>query len=209
MTTVLLHPSELRAGIELLAQQALRVAEAGGAVYGSRGYAMPPAIAAAVAAELEAITVEVLRASVVWLDQAIDTQRRLGHVLTDQSVAAALSTPPPGTLGGWTPSPLVEVDSFGAIGSPVLVGGTSTASFLANNPLLAAAEHLRERNPAAAAQLSGLHSSLGSRNEHVGSLWNNSRPGATFIGGGLYQGIDGRIGSHIYRRPGALEFEVY
>jgi hypothetical protein len=66
-------------------------------------------------------------------------------------------------------------------------------------------------NPGLSSQLAGDSGSLSQRNADIAGTWINSRPGATYIGGGLYEGNDGRTGtlSNVYRnpdRPG--EYEV-
>jgi len=208
MTTVWMDPAELRPACTTIAQQSVRLRDAALSLYSSCTCSMPPAIAGTVAAEVEAITIEILRAAIVYLEQVIDTWKRADEITGDQSVASAVSAPATMTIGGNAfGSALVGGGSSG--GAAVMtIGGTSRESFLANNPLLAAAENLRNRNPAAAAQLSGLHTFIQDSNNRTIGMWTNSRPGATYIGDGLYSG-GGRIGSNIYRRPGEYEYDVY
>lgn len=89
--------------------------------------------------------------------------------------------------------------SAGAVSMP----GLSTEAFLANNPLLRAAGNLQATNPGAAAQLFGLHGFMSSSSADMIGVWTNSRPGASYVGSGLYRGNDGSIGSisDVYRNP--------
>lgn len=164
---------------------------------------VPLALAGWLAEELREITVHARLAQLLWLLAALDTAVRAQQIQADQSLATVL---------GYTESPLATAASPSMAvvggaqpvgGSFAIVGGVSREQFLANNPLLAAAENLQGRNPAAAAQLMGLQSFISNSNANMVGVWTNSRPGASYIGDGQYKGYDGNIGSisDVYRDP--------
>lgn len=84
------------------------------------------------------------------------------------------------------------------------IGGPgSREAFLANNPLLAAAENLQSTNPAAAAQLIGLQGNLNQTNDHM--IKTILAPqGLSFVGSNIYEDESGRQGtlSQTYRDRG-------
>lgn len=173
---------------------------------------VPVALAAWLAEELREITVHARLAQLLWLLAALDTAVRAQQIQADQSLATVL---------GYTEAPLASAAAFpttsivggvSPFGTPIdtgtdrsvaIVGGTSREQFLANNPLLAAAENLQGRNPGAAAQLMGLQSFISNSNANMIGAWTNSRPGASYIGDGMYQGRNGNVGSinDVYRDP--------
>lgn len=162
---------------------------------------VPVSLAGWLADELHEIATTARMIALVYTMAALDTAFRAQQIQADQSLVAATPALVP-VATQWTPvvgGSLYpdEVDT----GLRTVMYGPSTETFLANNPLLAAASNLQSTNPAAAAQLMGLHSGLqGSQDLSIGRDL-NSRPGATWVGPGLFEGAGGRIGSQIYADP--------
>lgn len=83
------------------------------------------------------------------------------------------------------------------------IGGPgSYETFLANNPLLAAAENLKNTNPGAANQLFGLQSSLFQSQADMNATW-LAPQGLSYVSPGLYADDFGRSGNlgQTYRDP--------
>ena len=90
------------------------------------------------------------------------------------------------------------------------IGGPgSYESFLANNPLLVAAQNLQATNPGAASQLFGLQSSLFQSQADMNATW-LAPQGLSYVSPGLYADDFGRSGSlsqtYRDRRTGDLVF---
>ncbi len=105
------------------------------------------------------------------------------------------------TIGGGGPSFDSGMASMTATiggGGPVfeswMAPMTATVGGSWSNPLLDAARNLQDRNPAAAAQLLGVFSFVSRSEANMAGVWTNSRPGAAYIGDGLYRGDSGSIG---------------
>lgn len=175
---------------------------------------VPVSLSGWLAEELREITVHARLARLLWLVAALDTALRAQQIQADQSLATVLgytetplataaTFPTTAIVGGVSSYGALDVGYTGMDRSVSIVGGTTSEQFRANNPLLAAAENLQGRNPAAAAQLMGVHSFISNSNANMIGAWTNSRPGASYIGDGLYKGYGGNIGSitDVYRNP--------
>jgi hypothetical protein len=232
MSTIYLDPFAMDATAGAIGEHAKEVGAAIGDLETTCSADVPPSLAGWLAEELRDITVHARLAELLYVVAALDTALRAQQIQTDQSLATAwppLGTTDAGVsstydlgavlagatvVGGTGPAfvndfvgpGVTTVGGFflgASSGTGVSMSGLSTDAFLANNPLLGAASNLQATNPAAAAQLMGLHSSLFTSNAEMGSTWINSRPGASYIGDGLYRGNDGNIGSitDVYRNP--------
>lgn len=208
MTTIWIDPAELFGAAAVLGQQGVRARDAAMDAYRACAE-VPAAVAGLVHAEMEAITADALSGVIAHVEQALDAKRRADQVQAEQSATSAAFSRP-----GW--SMIGGPNSFDAyshgVGVTGLVGGPNAfdpydneggVSFqprsreesLAATPLLGAAQNMQNRNPAGAAQLFGLQSTLDRSNQNRGGLWALSFGGVTSIGDGLYSGPNGRIGT--------------
>jgi hypothetical protein len=233
MSTIYLDPVAMDATAGAIGEQARGAAAAVESLETACWAQVPPALEGWLAEELHDIALNARMAALLYVVSALDTTLRAQQIQADQSLAAAVlapaSTSPvfgPTLMGGFsalasTANPTVA----DLTGGPAVVGGyflgaspgpgavsmpgLTTDAFLANNPLLGAANNLQATNPAAAAQLLGLHGLISDSNATMVGVRTNGGPGASYIGNGLYRGHDGSIGTiaNVYRdpkRPGEL-----
>lgn len=227
MTTIYLDPVAMDATAGAISDHA-REAEAAWQGLETLGVAAAPlSLAGWLADELAEVALTLRMATVLYLVAALDTALRAQQIRADQSLATAVPTLAstssaftPTVMGGYSalattsgPTTAGLTDGAGVVGGSFLgaspgpgavsMPGLTTEAFLANNPLLRAGSNLQATNPAAAAQLFGLHGALSNSNANMIGVWTNSRPGASFIGDGLYRGSNGSIGSvsDVYRNP--------
>ena len=229
MSTIWMDPVELKASATTLAENAMQIQETMTGTRTTCACEVPRSLIGWLDEELQAITVAALQVAVGYLEQALDVAQRGHQIQADQSLVTA--SPPLGAVVGGTSFMTTASLSDVLVGAGSIVGGTSFTSgietqsllggtmtiggpgsreaFLANNPLLAAAENLQNRNPAAAAQLMGLQSNLNQSNDNMIKTW-LAPQGLSFVGGNIYADESGRQGtlSQTYRnrRDGDLEF---
>jgi hypothetical protein len=226
MSTIYLDPVAMDATAGLISDHVAEAEAAGADLETACSAQVPASLAGWLADELRDISVHVRMSALVYALAALDTALRAQQIQADQSLATATpalaTTSPtfgPTVIGGFsaygTPAPtMAELTGGSAVVGGFFLGaspgpgavsmpGLSTEAFLANNPLLAAANNLQGTNPAAAGQLFGLHGSLSNSNAEMARAWTNSRPGASYIGEGLYKGFDGNVGpiTSVYRNP--------
>lgn len=229
-----MDPIDLKASAATLAQNAVQIQET---ITGTRTTCtceVPRSLIAWLDEELLDVTVAALQVAVGYLEQAVDVAQRGRQIEADQSLVAAQ----PGLTAVLAAGAIVGGTSFtsgietqSVVGGSTIIGGTSIMSgvqsqsllggsmtiggpgaretFLANNPLLAAAENLQSSNPGAAAQLMGLQSALNETSYNTAK--NILAPqGLSFVGSNIYEDERGRQGSlsQTYRDPldGDLRF---
>ncbi|WP_107764285.1 hypothetical protein [Nocardioides terrigena] len=227
-TAIWIDPVELTATSGALAEQAMRIQET---VTGTRTTCtceVPRSLIAWLDEELNAITVEALTVAVGYLQEALDCRQRAVELEAEQSLALqasgdAFAVDGSGWMAGVIGGASIVGGSTMTIGGPSAFGITSDPgpttmtiggpgsyeTFLANNPLLAAAENLRNTNPGAANQLLGLQGSLFQSQSNMAATW-LAPQGLSFVSPGLYADDFGRTGSlsqsYRDRRTGDLVF---
>ncbi len=204
MTTIWIEPTELKATAAQLAEQAMRIQETMTGTRTTCDCEVPRSLIGWLDAELVAVTEDALRVAVVYLQQAIDGATRANQIQADQSLATAQAAPAPvgavfgpTVMGGFsalasTPSESATVmGGFSALASTPSASATVMGGFssYSSTPGVFATE-MFIRAPSG---LAGFDASGGGANHHI-DLWTKSRPGATWIGDGLYKGYDGRVG---------------
>jgi hypothetical protein len=239
MSTIYLDPVAMDATAGAIGEHAREVEDIVATLESACSASVPVHLASWLAEELHDIAVQAQMVALLYCVAALDTALRAQQIQADQSLVAAqpnlvassvgteglypttmtiggpspygmVSGMPAGpttmTIGG--PSPYGVVSGMPAGPSTMTIGGTPT---YAHDPFLALASQVQHSNPAFAAQLLGVSSGLSESNAEMGRAWTNSRPGASYVGDGLYRGLDGRTGpiTSVYRNPNRPgEYEV-
>jgi len=216
MTTIWMDPGEMRSVAQFLGTQSRRIQEAALGIENSVDLPMPPSVAGWIRGEATAVAEESLRAAIAYLQQALDLVGRADQVQGEQSLAAAVTAHSGFTSGFESLGGGAAVTSggsgftqnsgtvdFGPSGNYVSPLSTVMHISTTYNPLLNVARNLQSTHPATAASLIGYADALGDMQNTSTSVVALSRPGATYLGGGLYAGRYGSVGtiSDIVRDP--------
>lgn len=196
MTDIVMDPVQMRAGVQVIAEQVVLTQETMTGTTTTCMCEVPRSQVAWIDAELVAITEEALRVCIGYLEAGLDMATRANQIEADQATVAA--TPDTGTVTdlneallagsvvGGTDTHVWDLPDGWTLPSVAVVGGVSREQFLANNPLLALAD--KHPGTALGAQALGLFSALNESNAEMSRVWTLSRPGASYIGGGLFEG---------------------